>query len=784
MTIKDISNIQIKGNCFIEDTELKLFESIVQNDSNKEVINNSVSIVYGKNGEGKTTISDKINILATEKTQQLRLKDVSGNIIELNEEELKRIFVYSENFVDKNVKFNESGLKSIIMFGKQVELDDKIKEKEELLKEYKNELIKSDNKIKEYIDIKSVKSPEYYTNKIKNYLKEDNSWADIDRKIKGNKNKTSIDIDDIVKAHEDKDNLDEIEKEFKHLEKIFLKKSPNFSSKIEKIELIQNSKEIEEDIQRLLKVTFTKNELTKKESIILEYIKNGQQTFYESVKEHFKDNVDVCPYCLREISEEYRDELVKDIENILNDEIELYKTNIEKLIIPNIEINEIYKEIDEILYEDLVKLIETYQKRKNKINELIEKKKNNVYDILTQKELEDVKISTIIDDINTNLKKLNIKIEEINDIIENKEKTRQRLILINKKIYCFKIQENYNNYKKFNEEKKKEIGNNEQIKKNIEITKTEISSLNAQKNNIHIALDKLNKYLEYILFNKNKLRLECKNNEYFVKIKNKDVKLKDLSLGERNIISLAYFFTLMLEENNEDKEFEKDSFIVIDDPISSIDSDNKVGIYSFLRMMFYKIIKNSNSKILCFSHNLEVIFNLEKTFSDIGKIKITLKELRNCALNEFKYKKYNEYSKMLTEIYEFANTDEGYERLENSIGNQMRKVLEAYATFNYKKGIEDISTTEEILSKIVDESKREYFRNFMYRLILNGDSHMEETARAYPNSTFFDYIDINEKIITAKSLLVFLYLIDDIHIKMYFNNNKQIKNIKNWSEEI
>lgn len=286
------------------------------------------------------------------------------------------------------------------------------------------------------------------------------------------------------------------------------------------------------------------------------------------------------------------------------------------------------------------------------------------------------------------------------------------------------------------------------------------------------------------MFNKDRLKLECRNNEYFVKVNNKDVKLKDLSLGERNIISLAYFFTIMLEENNEDNEFEKDSFIVIDDPISSVDSDNKIGIYSFLRMMFYKIIKNSNSKILCFSHNLEVVFNLEKTFSNIGKAKMTMKELRKCELNEFKYKKHNEYSKMLNEIYEFANKEDDYEKLEYTIGNQMRKVLEAYATFNYKKGIENISTTEEILNKIADESKREYFRNFMYRLILNGDSHMEETARSYPNSTFFDHIDINEKIITAKSLLVFLYLIDDTHIKMYFSNNNQIKNIENWCEQI
>ena len=238
MAISDISSIEVNGNCFIEDTELKIFESINQN--NSEIINNSVAVVYGKNGEGKTTISDEINKLRTEENQQLKLKDVSGNIIELSEEELRRIFVYSENFIDKNVKFNESGLKSIIMFGKQVELDDKIKEKEDLLKKYKSELTKSDDKIKEFTDIKSVKSPDYYINKIKNYLKGDNSWADVDRKIKGNKNKTPVDVMDIVSVFDTKDSLDEIEKEFKHLEEIFLKKYSNFSSKIEKLELIKN----------------------------------------------------------------------------------------------------------------------------------------------------------------------------------------------------------------------------------------------------------------------------------------------------------------------------------------------------------------------------------------------------------------------------------------------------------------------------------------------------------------------------------------------------------------
>ena len=40
MAISDISRIEVKGNCFMDDTELKIFESIDQNDSGK-IINNS-----------------------------------------------------------------------------------------------------------------------------------------------------------------------------------------------------------------------------------------------------------------------------------------------------------------------------------------------------------------------------------------------------------------------------------------------------------------------------------------------------------------------------------------------------------------------------------------------------------------------------------------------------------------------------------------------------------------------------------------------------------------------
>ena len=52
--------------------------------------------------------------------------DKDGTIINLSEDEKKHIFVFDEEFVDANVKLQDTGLNTIVMLGQQVELADKI----------------------------------------------------------------------------------------------------------------------------------------------------------------------------------------------------------------------------------------------------------------------------------------------------------------------------------------------------------------------------------------------------------------------------------------------------------------------------------------------------------------------------------------------------------------------------------------------------------------------------------------------------------------------------------
>ena len=71
------------------------------------------------------------------------------------------------------------------------------------------------------------------------------------------------------------------------------------------------------------------------------------------------------------------------------------------------------------------------------------------------------------------------------------------------------------------------------------------------------------------------------------------------------------------------------------------------------------------------------------------------------------------------------------------IGNVMRKVLEAFGTFTYKKGIDELSTNSDILDGLPEIYKK-YFENLMYRLVLNGGSHLKDKTQTIDDMNFYD----------------------------------------------
>ena len=388
-----------------------------------------------------------------------------------------------------------------------------------------------------------------------------------------------------------------------------------------------------------------------------------------------------------------------------------------------------------------------------------------------------------IQQLNVLLSKLESKRQEFVDAIQRRKAILRELLLINTKMAHLQIGQAYRYYLKQQREMRSAEAKLQTKQKEVDETSGHLKALELQKSNVGLAIENINNALDYVFFSHGRLSIELKNDKYYLKSNGNDVKPKSVSLGERNIIALCYFFTKILENTNEKDEFRDSCLIILDDPISSFDMENKVGLYTFFRMMFDKVMKNnSESKIINFTHSLETMLNFGKACSDI-KSDYILFELQNNQFYDFKYKSRNDYQKMLNEIYNYALID-NYNienELDDTIGNTMRKLLESYSTFNYNKGIEELTRNDKILDKLEKENQRQYYNNFMYRLILNNESHTYDNTRTI---NFYDYISREEKVKTAKSILLLLYLLDKTHLQLYFNNDSYLEIIKSWEEEI
>lgn len=780
MNFGNINKIQVDGNIF-QNSELQVFP-IQKN------VTCRISNIYGKNGSGKTTISKAIKGNSLEK---LNIKFIDSENNEIICDTREKIYVYDEEFIDTHVKTSEDGIKTVIMLGEQKELDDKIIK----LKEERDDLKKKETKLKSEVEkfqnSNNNISPLYFKNLIEQKLKD--GWAVRDKEIKGNKRNSSFQYNELIgrinKVKGENNNKKELLEEYYKLLNTHQKVTTGTSKLVKSLDKITFFSENYESTNKLLKKKVEIPEFTEREKIILEKIEDGEQKFYEAVREEFKkDEVNICPYCFQSISN-IKDEIVASINKVLNKDVEQHKEELEiikqkYMILP--ELDDDFKILDEKLFLEMNNLQTKINNQVKEIQSALDYKINNVY---TPSEYKNNNILDLEKEYNTLIDVLENKRREFNLAIDDKEKNNILLNKLNLQISWCDIEDNYKLYeiqeKQFEQIKVDSKQNDEKIKE----TKEEITKLESEKQNVKIANDKINIFLEYIFMSKNRLRIEYDVNKkiYLVKSHNKDIRPKDLSTGERNIIALCYFFVKILENTSEINEFKEEIFIVLDDPISSFDMENKVGLFTFLRMMFNKIMNNNEgSKIISFTHSLETMFNLEKICSDIKinlNITYCLLELKNSKLEDFAYKRRNDYKKMLEDIYKYAKIEDDKieNELDDTIGNTMRKLLEAYSTFNYNKGIEEVTRNKNILEKVENEDIKQYFENFMYRLILNNESHTFDETRSLD---FYDFISRDEKIKTARSILILLNILDNTHLKAYLDGEDYIKELKIWENEI
>lgn len=777
--IEKVKGILINGRCFSEETNLSFFSGD----------NDRIAIVYGKNGSGKSTISDGFSHISSNDFSDgltAKLIDQSNTSIPLSDG--SKIYVFNERYIDENVKIDADGLGTIILLGGQIDLQAEIDRYTELSVSAQEACVASETALEEFEQKYNPISPDYHLTRIKKALQ--TNWAAVDAVIKGNKINSKV-TEDVIREIGEltvSETVIQLQQRFDETKALLDKVSDTTANYPAPIHMVSITDNFERKLCSLLAKAVEKPILTKRESLILSMIQEGKQPIVEAAKIDFSDaDTTICPYCLREIADDYKRGLIESINRVLNKDVDVHKAELQ--VVPFPEFSEDYSnftELDAELVEQIKQQIKTCQTLIEKYKLTVQEKLSSIY---TPLNITTLGLEDCILKLNVLLSKLEGKRQEFVDAVCKWKTILQDLISINKKIAHLQIEQTYCDYQKQLRAKKAAATDLQTKRNKLKEVQRQLKILEQKKSNIGLAIESINNALDYVFFSLGRLSIELRDDKYYLKSNGKNVKPKNISLGERNIIALCYFFTQILSNQDISKLYQNEELVVIDDPISSFDFENKIGISSFLRYQTQKIISgNTNSKLLFLTHDLSVFFDLQKIADEMEKsfkkqgsgkpVKSKTFELTRWQLVVPKGS-LNEYRELLKMVFQYATGDT--DSLDLTIGNAMRRTLEAFSTFIYGKGIAEVSFDPKVIRNLGNHST--YFENLMYRLVLNGESHFETRIYGvHDDFNFFRFISETEKQRTCKDILCFMYCLSPDHIESYLPD--AVSEIDEWMQKL
>ena len=281
--------IKIQGKCFQSEVKLNFFE--------KEY--HRFCLIYGKNGSGKSTISQAFDTVEQNNQSLIasQIIDKSGAAVDLtNEDQKKNIFVFNEEYVNSKVKIKNNGLDAIVLLGKAKDIDEKLEKAKRINEKLKGRQSKYQEDFQKYSDIQNTDNPEKYKYDIIKSLKD--NFAEREKNILGNtnrnlQNKTIEFAKNIIDHFETDVSTDELKNNFDEKLKSYedMQSDLNFSEDIKKLNF--------EDIKQLLLHRVEQKQLSPREGEIKQIIQSDQIT-----KNIMEGDSNICPYCVQKLTDE------------------------------------------------------------------------------------------------------------------------------------------------------------------------------------------------------------------------------------------------------------------------------------------------------------------------------------------------------------------------------------------------------------------------------------------------------------------------------------------------
>lgn len=568
-----------------------------------------INFIYGSNGTGKTTLTRSLlNI------NDSKYKDC---FFEPSLNDNTKMLVYNRDFVKENFE----QMKSVFTLGK----DRSEKEKEIIDNnntiEYKLEKIR---KLEEKKENKQSQIDEKY-NALKPLcwgIKNDyqNYFNQVFRGFHSSKEKLTDRFIEIFESNMDKFEARENDEE--HRKKIdLLKEKSTIINNAEKSEIDERPKiEIIDEIEKnesdqLLQ----KNIVGKKDLDISKLInKLDNSDWILEGKEYLENNFDkekkeyICPFCQQKITNNFEKDINEFFDNQYNEDIsELQKMYEQYKDYSNRLREDIF--VTEIDYEILQYDKETIELLKSQINNNIE---NNLIKMKSKLEKPSQKVEikssfNIIKKYNNQIEIINSKIKKYNHMISNLDQEQKEL---NQKIWITltqKIQDRLKEYIETRDEVRRIIDNVIHIIKSEDehVVRLKIKNQEIEKTltSVKPTANKINRTLESLGFTNFYLRTTEDEKHYRIIRPNGDDATETLSEGEKGLITFLYFYHLIEGVHEHQDNIVNNKIIVIDDPVSSFDSNILFVISYLIKHLLNRVRDDSEDiikQVLILTHNI------------------------------------------------------------------------------------------------------------------------------------------------------------------------------------
>lgn len=651
-----------------------------------------VSLIYGANGSGKTTISNFID--------NPEDSNYSSCSLEWRGNQPISTYVYNKNFRDQS--FFKGDIPGVFTLGREsVEQQQTLKNKKEEIEEVRKKAREEKRRIRGFNN-QLVEE----TNRFRKTIWDSFSKpykSDFKEAFKGASYKKTFEKRLLEEYHKNSVKLLSKEELFEQAKTIF-GDQPQLIDSLPLL-VVDRLKEIEE------MEIWAKSIVGKKDIPIAELINDlGNNDWVDKGQNYIKGKS--CPFCQQEtINEDFK----RQLEDFFDDEYKSKLTEVANL-------KEEYEELSLKLI-DQVHLLEQREEADSNTKldwvnfkteiELLESRINETRMLMSEKLAEPsrkfliVALTDLYDQLNDRIIEANKAIVAHNEVVNNFHISHKRLV---QSVWRFLVEEArpiIEAHIKAMKGIKKSMGiltdtSEKTIEKGLQLKK-EKEEITKGTTGVEFSELEMNKLLESFGFNSFKIVRSPKNaNCYQIQREDGSLVESSLSEGEETFVTFLYFYQLAKGGHTKSAVNER-RVLIVDDPISSLDSNVLFVVSSLLRRYVDEIRSNKGNivQLILLTHNsyfhkqMAIVEGRNQSRSDTAFW--ILRKGKKWAAIEY-YGEHNPISSTYEILWNELKSNENKSSV--MLQNAMRRILEYYFTVfgqfsNIKKLPDEFDTIEE-----------------------------------------------------------------------------------------